>query len=73
MDVWSFKNGKAFLVGWQGDWPSHTSAGTQRGVEDLLCRLIDHLAVVGFEADSDTLFDFGFFSCSCHGAKGFPS
>ncbi len=72
VDMWSFKYSEAFLIGWQGDWPCYSSSGPDSGVENLLGRLIDYLTIVGLESNANALFLFGL-SCSCHGAKGFPS
>lgn len=53
--VWAFDNGEGTAVGWQRNWAGDSRAGTQGGVNDLLCGLVDYFVVVGLQADADTL------------------
>ncbi len=46
---------KSFLSRRQGDWTTHQSAGSARGIHDLLCRLIDHSMVKCLQSNSNLL------------------
>ena len=46
---------KSLLFRRQRDWTTHQSAGSARGIHDLLCRLIDHSVIKRLQSNSNLL------------------
>ena len=62
VDVWALYDSEGRTLGWKWNWTTYLSTGTDSGVNDLLCTLVDEAMIVCLEADTD-LETFGFV---CH-------
>ena len=69
IDMWGFDDGESASLGWKRHWAGDTSTGTDSGVYDLLCALVDDTVVISLEANADfktfILGSLGGFSSFC--------
>jgi len=72
VNVWRFHNGESAALGRKWHWAGNASAGTNSGVNDLFCALINNAVIISLEADANfktlILGGLGGFSCFsfCH-------
>lgn len=46
-------NGVYVLLGWERHWANNTSTRTGNGLDDLLCRSVDSLVIIGLQPNAD--------------------